>query len=199
MAVYEKQEVGLEEKCKHANSKAKKLKKSLQDVSFLAPRVRVIILADWSGPHQDENARNDALRAIQDNAAKMKSERKKADQFEEELQREEKALEGIRDSLKGMGFSVFVSDDRVLTVLSDKTQVFHDQIEQKQRELQPWKTRINQKQAEIDVKTSERDMLVKKAEGIRQAGAEAQEALESLKSEQKTKVCAFGDYKLPMS
>lgn len=32
MAVYEKQEVGLEEKRKHANSKAKKLKKSLQDV-----------------------------------------------------------------------------------------------------------------------------------------------------------------------
>jgi structural maintenance of chromosome 4 len=32
MAAYEKQEVGLEEKRKHANSKAKKLKKSLQDV-----------------------------------------------------------------------------------------------------------------------------------------------------------------------
>ncbi len=35
MATYEKQEVGLEEKCKHANSKAKKLKKSLQDVKRL--------------------------------------------------------------------------------------------------------------------------------------------------------------------
>jgi structural maintenance of chromosome 4 len=34
MGTYEKQEVGLEEKRKHANSKAKKLKKSLQDVSF---------------------------------------------------------------------------------------------------------------------------------------------------------------------
>jgi len=33
MGAYEKQEVGLEEKCKHANSKAKKLKKSFQDVS----------------------------------------------------------------------------------------------------------------------------------------------------------------------
>jgi structural maintenance of chromosome 4 len=39
MAVYEKQEVGLEEKRKHSNSKAKKLKKSLQDVRFLTPRV----------------------------------------------------------------------------------------------------------------------------------------------------------------
>lgn len=35
MAVYEKQEVGLEEKRKHANGKAKKLKKSLQDVNRL--------------------------------------------------------------------------------------------------------------------------------------------------------------------
>ena len=35
MAAYEKQEVGLEEKRKHANSKAKKLKKSLQDVKCL--------------------------------------------------------------------------------------------------------------------------------------------------------------------
>ena len=32
MAAYEKQEVGLEEKRKHANTKAKKLKKMLQDV-----------------------------------------------------------------------------------------------------------------------------------------------------------------------
>ncbi|KAI0253228.1 RecF/RecN/SMC N terminal domain-containing protein [Lactifluus subvellereus] len=144
MSAYERQEVGLDEKRKHANSKAKKLKKSL---------------------HDDENARNDALRAIQENAAKMKSEKNKADQFEEELQREEKVLEGIH-----------------------KTQVFHDQIEQKQRELQPWKMKINQKQAEIDVKTSERDMLVKKAESIRQASAEAQEALESLKSDQKSKL-----------
>ncbi|KAI9453551.1 RecF/RecN/SMC N terminal domain-containing protein [Lactarius psammicola] len=149
MAAYEKQEVGLDEKRKHANSKAKKLKKSL---------------------HEDENARNDAVRSIQENAAKVKSEKKKADQYEEELQREEKVLEGIRDSLK------------------DKTQVFHDQIEQKQRELQPWKMKINQKQAEIDVKTSERDMLVKKAEAVKQASAEALEALETVKSDQKAKI-----------
>ena len=53
---------------------------------------------------QDENARNDALRSIQENTAKVKNEKKKADQYEEELQREEKVLEGIRDSLKGIVF-----------------------------------------------------------------------------------------------
>lgn len=74
---------------------------------------------------------------------------------------------------------------------SDKTQVFHDQIEQKQKELQPWKMKVNQKQAEIDVKTSERDMLIKKAETIKQASAEAHEALENLRNDQKTKVCVL--------
>jgi structural maintenance of chromosome 4 len=128
----------------------------------------------------------------------MKNEKKKADQLEQELQREEKVLEGIRDSLKGMRFSLF-SDDHILSGFLDKTQVFHDQIEQKQRELQPWKTKINQKQAEIDVRTSERDMLVKKAEGIRGASAEAQEALENLKTEQKSKVCVVGNDELHMS
>jgi hypothetical protein len=33
----------------------------------------------------------------------MKSEKKKADELEDELQKEEKVSEGIRDSLKGMG------------------------------------------------------------------------------------------------
>ena len=35
LAVHEKQQVNLEERKKHANTKAKKLKKSLQEVSLL--------------------------------------------------------------------------------------------------------------------------------------------------------------------
>ena len=87
--------------------------------------------------------------------------------------------------------SVFIQADNALIRPSDKTQVFHDQIEQKQKELQPWRMKVNQKQAEIDVKTSERDMLVKKAETIKQASAEAHEALENLRNDQKTKVCVL--------
>ncbi|KAI9446965.1 SMCs flexible hinge [Lactarius psammicola] len=156
MAAYEKQEVGLEEKRKHADSKAEKLKKSLQD---------------------DENARDAALRSIQENSAKVESEKRKADQYEEELQQEEKVLEGIRDRLK------------------DKTLVFRDWIEQKQTELQPWKTKINQKQAEVDVKTSERDMLVKRAEAVEQDNAQAREALETVKGDQKAKIGELGNLK----
>ena len=84
------------------------------------------------------------------------------------------------------------SYSRALIGPAAKTQVFRDQIEQKQKELQPWKTKINQKQAEVDVKTSERDMLVKRAEAVEQASVEAQEALETVKSDQKAKVCFLG-------
>ena len=37
LAAHEKQQAGLEERSKHAKSKAKKLKKSLQDVSCFGP------------------------------------------------------------------------------------------------------------------------------------------------------------------
>jgi structural maintenance of chromosome 4 len=101
MGAYEKQEVGLEEKRKHANGKAKKLKKSFQDVSLFDVLLFKYCIGSSAGVPQDENAPSDALRAIQENTAKMKSEKKKADDFEEDLQKEEKVLEGIRDGLKG--------------------------------------------------------------------------------------------------
>ena len=47
---------------------------------------------------QDENTRKDTLHSIQENTAKVKNKKKKADQYEEELQWEEKVLEGIRNS-----------------------------------------------------------------------------------------------------
>jgi structural maintenance of chromosome 4 len=73
--------------------------------------------------------------------------------------------------------------------LVDKTQVFHDQIEVRQKELQPWTAKINAKQSDIDVAVSERDALTKKAEAVRDAGREAVEGLEKLKSDQEAKVC----------
>lgn len=71
---------------------------------------------------------------------------------------------------------------------TDKTQVFHDQIEVKQKELQPWTAKINTKRAEIDVASSEREALVKRAEALKAASEEAQETLEGLESDQAVKV-----------
>lgn len=66
--------------------------------------------------------------------------------------------------------------------------MFHDQIEVKQKELQPWTAKINAKQAEIDVAISERDTLAKKAEALKAAYSEAQEALEKLQESHEAKV-----------
>ncbi|RDB19364.1 Structural maintenance of chromosomes protein 4 [Hypsizygus marmoreus] len=149
LTAHEKQEVGLQERRKHAASKAKKLKKSLQD---------------------DTNAKAKALRDITDNSERIEREKGKADKFESDLVTEEKVLEGIRDSLK------------------DKTQGFHDQIEVKQKELQPWTAKINAKQAEIDVASSERDALAKKAEALEAARKDAVGTLDNLNSDHGVKL-----------
>ena len=61
----------------------------------------------------------------------------------------------------------------------------------KQRELQPWTAKINKKQAEIDVATSEREMLAKKAEAAKAALDEAKQTYEQLQEDQTAKVSCF--------
>lgn len=78
--------------------------------------------------------------------------------------------------------------DRSCTSVTDKTQVFHDQIEVKQKELQPWTTRINAKKAGIDIATSERDALARKAAGLQDAVKDAQNDLELQQAAQQAKV-----------
>ena len=70
---------------------------------------------------------------------------------------------------------------------ADKTQVYHEQIEAKQKELQPWTTKINAKQKDLDVAQSERDMLAKKAEAAKVALDEAKATLEQLKEDENAK------------
>ena len=65
--------------------------------------------------------------------------------LEAEMQKEEKQLSSIRDALKG------------------KTQTFSDQIASKQRSLEPWNEKINEKQSAIAVTQSELDILHERA------------------------------------
>lgn len=78
-----------------------------------------------------------------------------------------------------------------LCIATDKTQVFHDQIEVKQKELQPWINKINAKEASIGVATSERDALAKKASGLKDAVKNAQDDLEQQQATQQAKVSRF--------
>ncbi|KAI8627170.1 condensin complex component SMC4 [Xylariaceae sp. FL1651] len=79
------------------------------------------------------------------------------DNLEQRVQVEEAELATIRESLKG------------------KTQVFSDQIAAKQKSLEPWQEKINQKQSAIAVAESEMAILQEKAN----AGAVALEELET--------------------
>ncbi|OTB03223.1 hypothetical protein M426DRAFT_322014 [Hypoxylon sp. CI-4A] len=77
--------------------------------------------------------------------------------LEQRVQVEEAELATIRESLKG------------------KTQVFSDQIAVKQKSLEPWKEKINQKQSAIAVAESELAILEEKAN----AGAVALEEMQT--------------------
>jgi structural maintenance of chromosome 4 len=72
--------------------------------------------------------------------------------------------------------------------MSDKTQVFHDQIEAKQKELAPWEAKINKTKAELGIASSEREMLSQKAKAIENSAIEAQATLERLTIDRDEKV-----------
>ncbi|EPE05172.1 nuclear condensin complex subunit smc4 [Ophiostoma piceae UAMH 11346] len=78
-------------------------------------------------------------------------------QLEEQIKEEEAELASIRDGLKG------------------KTQAFSDKIAVKQKTLEPWKEKLNQKQSAIAVAESELAILKEKAN----AGTAAIEELEA--------------------
>ncbi|PIL31300.1 hypothetical protein GSI_05998 [Ganoderma sinense ZZ0214-1] len=79
LAAKEKTQISLLEKRKHANSKAKKLTKSIND---------------------DESSKTAAERSIEDSTAKMEKMKQELEQHETDLSQAEKVLEEIRDSLK---------------------------------------------------------------------------------------------------
>lgn len=110
-------------------------------------------------------------------------------EYEESLEVEEQLLEEIRDSLKGN--RIYVHPVTPAKLCIDKTQVFHDKIQVKQKELQPWTAQINAKQAELDVAISERDALAEKAETLRSQCEEANVNFKALQEEYKNKVPQF--------
>jgi len=75
-----------------------------------------------------------------------------------------------------------------LTIRVDKTQGFSNQIKAKQQELQPWTAQISEKQVAIDIARSEHTTLSTKVEEAKNAGAQAKEQLENIKTERQEKV-----------
>lgn len=79
--------------------------------------------------------------------------------------------------------------------IADKTAEFTTQIEARQRELEPWTTKISEKQSAVDVATSERDALAQKATGMQTAIDDARAALAALKDGDGSKQQEYNELK----
>ncbi|XXH02111.1 Structural maintenance of chromosomes protein 4 [Hypoxylon texense] len=104
-----------------------------------------------------ENSTVEAEETIEQCTEEITSRAGEIADLEQRVQEEEAELATIRDSLKG------------------KTQVFSEQIAVKQKSLEPWKEKINQKQSAIAVAESEMAILEEKAN----AGAVALEEMQN--------------------
>ncbi|KAM7204257.1 putative nuclear condensin complex subunit smc4 protein [Naviculisporaceae sp. PSN 640] len=104
-----------------------------------------------------ENTATEAAESIEQCNEEIETRAEQIAQLEQQVKEEEAELANIRESLKG------------------KTQKFSDQIAAKQKSLEPWKEKINQKQSAIAVAESEMTILREKAN----SGAVAMEELEA--------------------
>ncbi|KUJ14640.1 putative structural maintenance of chromosomes protein 4 [Mollisia scopiformis] len=104
-----------------------------------------------------ETAATEALSTIEECTVEIQKSAEEIAAMEKRMNAEEKELVSIRENLKG------------------KTQAFSDQIAAKQKSLEPWNEKINQKQSAIAVAESELAILHEKAN----AGAVALEETEA--------------------
>jgi len=97
--------------------------------------------------------------------------------METSMRNEEKELAAIRDALKG------------------KTQAFSDQIANKQKSLEPWNEKINEKHSAIAVAQSELDILRERASAGAVAMEEIHEKIVSIKKQREAKQAEISDIK----
>lgn len=113
-------------------------------------------------------AASEARSLVEKHTEDIEQKGKEVAELEKDMQHEEQQLAAIRDDLKG------------------KTQGFSDQIAAKQKSLEPWNKKIDQKQSAIAVANSELDILKEKAnsgqKAIDQSNAKI-EAIEANRSE----------------
>ncbi|KAL8950235.1 MAG: hypothetical protein Q9222_003724 [Ikaeria aurantiellina] len=112
---------------------------------------------------------SEASSLIQKHTDDIDRNTKEIDALEKSMRVEEKELASIRDSLKG------------------KTQGLSDQIAAKQKALEPWNEKINEKQSSIAVTQSELDILHDRASAEDVALEEVRDKLQTLRETKKSK------------
>ncbi|KAK4463285.1 putative structural maintenance of chromosomes protein 4 [Cladorrhinum samala] len=120
-----------------------------------------------------ENSAEQAEQTIEECAEDIEKRTKEIENIERWIQEEEETLTRIRESLKG------------------KTQHLSDQIAAKQKSLEPWKEKINQKQSAIAVAESEMAILEEKAKAGGVALGEMEAKIRSIEESQEAKAEEF--------
>ncbi|KAL8854011.1 MAG: hypothetical protein Q9221_001134 [Calogaya cf. arnoldii] len=112
---------------------------------------------------------SEANSLIQKHADDIERNTKEISALEKSVQFEEKELAAVRDGLKG------------------KTQGFSDQIAVKQKSLEPWNEKINEKLSSVAVTQSELDILRERASADDVALEEVQERMRNLQETKRSK------------
>ncbi|KAL8695252.1 MAG: hypothetical protein Q9218_000290 [Villophora microphyllina] len=112
---------------------------------------------------------SEANSLIQKHSDDIDRKMREISELEQNMRVEEKELAIVRDSLKG------------------KTQSFSDQIAVKQKSLEPWNEKINEKQSAIAVTQSELDILRERASAEDVALEKIQEKMQTLQEAKKSK------------
>lgn len=117
-----------------------------------------------------ETSATEADETIEECGQDIESRTQEISELEVQIQAEEAELAEIREGLKG------------------KTQAFSDQIAAKQKSLEPWNEKINQKQSAIAVAESELSILNDKANAGAVALEELENKMKSIESGRKDKM-----------
>ncbi|KAG6003094.1 hypothetical protein E4U21_002397 [Claviceps maximensis] len=120
-----------------------------------------------------QHATNDADETIEESSQDIKKRNQEIAELEKQVKKEEAELTRIRDGLKG------------------KTQTFSDKIAVKQKSIEPWMEKINQKQSQIAVAESEMNILKEKANAGAVAMAELEEKFATIEKEKIVKTKEF--------
>ena len=124
-----------------------------------------------------ENATAEAESTIETCSTEIEQSAQEITAMEKRMKVEEKELTTIRDSLKG------------------KTQEFSDQIAAKQKSLEPWNEKINQKQSAIAVAESELAILHEKANAGSVALEETEAKIASIEESREAKLAELEECK----
>ncbi|KAG7903747.1 hypothetical protein KL907_003774 [Ogataea polymorpha] len=133
----------------------------------------------------NENRKKKAVKALQNSSSQMRETEANIAELERSQKESQTQLEELHSALKKEQEQL----EAIKYELSDKTKDLSASVEKLQQQLEPWKDKINAKQAEIDIKTSQLEMLKQKHQELLKETTEiegkADEKLELVKAKEK--------------